>query len=168
MTKPVLLAGLLGGVLGAIICFALLRAFPSEAKSAAPTNPTLTAPPTVPQDGRAFADDLVAKLKDRKDEELKSRIRLAYRELNDEEFNKGMWEPFLQARTDFANIYGKSLSIELARENVVSQDIVRFTYLERHEHGCGVWSIVCYNSPSGWQVIGFRHLKVEVAFEMLK
>lgn len=166
MTKPVLLAGLLGGVLGAIIGFVLVRVFAADAKSASSAGPTQQQ--TAPQDGRAFANHIIALLKDKKDNELKGLVRLAYRELNDEEFNKGMWEQFLKARTDFVALYGKSLSIEFARENVVSQDVVRFTYLERHEHGCGVWSIVCYNSPTGWQVIGFRHLKVEVAFEMLK
>jgi hypothetical protein len=163
VSKPVLLAGLLGGVLGAIIGFALMRSFPPAAKFA-PSTPTPIASP----EARQFADDLVAKLKAGKDEEVMSSVRLAFREMPDDQFNQTVREPYLFVRKHFPQQYGPSRGFEFVRENVVSEDIARFVYLERFAHGCIVWTIVCYNTPTGWQVIGFQHLKLEAAFQVLK
>ena len=164
MSKPVLLAGLLGGVLGALICFALMRAFPPPAQSATQTSNA----PTAPSDGRDFANDIIAKMKAGKDEEIKSTIREAYRDVPDPVFEEEMWKRHLTVRKEFPARHGKSLGFELARETVIAPDIVRFTYIERFEHDCMVWTFVCYNSPGGWQVIAFRNTSVDGAFALLK
>jgi hypothetical protein len=160
--RPVLLAGLLGGAVGAVLCFALTRMFPPSVK---PPPQTI---PTAPPDARAFADDIIAKLKAGKDDELKPLVRLGFRTFTDEQFDQNVWGPIVGVRKLFAAQYGRSRGIELARENVVSDDIVRFTYVERFDHDCVVWSVVCYNTAQGWQIIGFQNLKLESAFEMLK
>ena len=162
MSKPVLLAGLLGGVLGAIICFALLRSFPPA------TKPTTPPTPTASPEARAFAESLIAKLREGKDDELLSLVRQGYGEMSEERFNAEIRAPFHGVRKGFPEVYGKSLGIEFAREQPVSEDIARFVYIERFERGCVVWTVVCYNSPTGWQVAGFQHLKLEAAFQVLR
>lgn len=159
MTRPVLLAGLLGGVLGAVSSFALSRALPPAAKSPAP-------PQQAPPEARQFADTVVAKLRSGKDDEVVGLMRLAFLELPDEEFAEKVRAPFLEVRE--RKPYGPTLGFDLVRENVVAADLVRFVYLERFASGCVVWGLTCYNSPAGWQLIGLRHLKLEAAFEMLK
>lgn len=66
-----------------------------------------------------------------------------------------------------AEAYGPTLGFELARENVVAPDLVRFVYLERFASGCVVRAVACDDSPAEWQLTGLRHLKLEAAFEML-
>ena len=159
MTKPVLLAGLLGGVLGAVFAFALARTFPATPK---------LSPPPPPSEGRQFADDLIAKLKAGKSDEFTAKVRNGFPELNDEDFNQAVRQPLLTMRENFGKAYGQPSEFEFVRETAISPSVVRFAYLEKFPHGCVVWVIACYDGPQGWQVLGFRHLKLEAAFDMLR
>lgn len=161
MTKPVLLAGLVGGVVGAIVCFALLRTFTPVAKSASQTSTISQASP----EARVFADDIVAKLKADKDDEVVGLMRLAFLEMTDQQFDE-VRNSFLATRA--STPYGRSLGIDFAREYAINKDLARFVYLERFADGCVAWIITCYNGAKGWQLVGLRHMKVDAAFETLK
>jgi hypothetical protein len=166
VTRTVLLAGALGGVLGAVVSFALSRSLSPAPRGGETGAPAPAAGAQAPPEARQFADDFVAKMKAGKDDEVVAMLRRAFLELSDEQFSNAVRAPFLAARA--SKPYGPSLGVELVRERAVAPDAVRFAYLERFARGCAVWVIDCYHSPDGWQLAGFRHLKLEAAFELLR
>ncbi len=157
MTKPVLLAGLLGGVLGAVFAFALARTFPATPK---------LSPPPPPTEARLRADDLVAQLKAGKNEEFFAGVRAAFSGRNDEELNQAR-QHLLKLRDQPAAVYGPSIDFEFVRETSIGPNLVRFAYLEKFPHGCVVWTLVYYNAPDGWQVLAFTQVPLDAAFGML-
>ncbi len=165
MTRTVFLAGALGGVLGAVLSFALSRSLIPLSKPGEVQNATPSAPAQSPPEARLFADEFIVKMQTGRDTEVLAMLRRAFLELNDEEFAREVRTPYLASRT--SRPYGRSLGVERIRETVVAPDAVRFAYLERFQQGCVVWVVVCYNSPEGWQLVGFRHLKLEAAFNDL-
>ena len=157
MTKPVLLAGLLGGLVGAVFAFALARTFPTTPKS----------PPPPPSEARPLADDLVAKLKAGKNDEFLTGVRQAFSDRDDEQFNQ-VRQNLLKSREGFGKDYGGSSDFEFVRETSVGPNLVRFAYLEKYPHGCVVWTLVYYNAPGGWQVLGYTLVPLDAAFGMLR
>jgi hypothetical protein len=164
VTRSVLFAGLLGGLLGAVVSFALSRSLSPAPKPGEPA-PAQVAP-TAPPEARKFADEVMVKMQTGKDDEVLAMLRRAFLELSDEQFARDVRGAYLASRA--SKPYGPSLGVELVRETAVAPDAVRFAYLERFARGCVVWVVVCYNSPDGWQLAGFRHLKLEAAFDELK
>ena len=158
MSKPVLLAGLLGGLFGAVFAFALARTFPATPKAP---------PPPPPSEARPLADDLVARLKSGKNEEFLAGVRGAFSDRNDEEFNL-VRQNLLKSREGFAKSYGGASDFEFVRETSVGPNLVRFAYLEKFPRGCVVWTFVYYNSPDGWQVLGYTQVPLDAAFGMLR
>ena len=157
MTKPVLLAGLLGGLFGAVFAFALARTFPTTPKAP---------PPPPPTEARLLADDLVAQLKAGKNEEFLTGVRAAFSDRDDEQFNQ-VRQNLLKSRNKFAIDYGGSIDFEFVRETSIGPNLVRFAYLEKFPHGCVVWTLVYYNAPDRWQVLAFTQVPLDAAFGML-
>src|SRR6478609_5134563 len=94
-SKPVLVAGLLGGVLGALFSFALARALP------APVKPP---PPAPPSEARKFIEEVLGKLKEGKHDEFMAYLRSAYAQATDEQFaevRKGVYESRERAAKEF-------------------------------------------------------------------
>ncbi|AWM38942.1 hypothetical protein GobsT_28210 [Gemmata obscuriglobus] len=152
MTKPVLLAGVLGGVLGGAGAFVLGRAFPA-------------APAVVvekPHEARPFADDLFMKLQKGQADEFLAAVRVGDPEYDDAEFDKLIRQPMLRVREGAVRGYGGAGSFEFFRETVTAPDLVRFTYLERYPRGCLVWLLYCYRGAGGWHPIGLKFLKPDV------
>jgi hypothetical protein len=157
MTKPVWLAALVGGLLGGLFSFALARTFPYTPKP-------VQSPPS---EARQFADEVIGKLKDGKNDEFMAIMRPAFAQLNDEQFanfRKGVFD----TRTGAAKIYGPGGAFEFCRETPLSPTLVRVTYLEKYAHGCIVWSMVVYNSPDGWRVTAFSFQTSESGFPLLQ
>ncbi|MBN9119023.1 MAG: hypothetical protein J0I06_07655 [Planctomycetes bacterium] len=143
LSKPVFVAGLLGGVLGALLSFGLARALP------APVKPP---PPGPPSEARQFADHVLGKLKDGKNDEFMALLRPAYAQLTPEQFEQFRKSVF-DARANAAKLYGSAAEFEFCRESVLSPTLVRVTYLEKYAHGCVMWLMVVYHAPDGWQVV---------------
>jgi hypothetical protein len=109
-------------------------------------------PPVAPQsEARQFADELVGLLKSGKNEQF-NQVR----------------QHLLKSREKYATDYGPTTDFEFVRETSVGPNLVRFAYLERFPRGCVVWIFVYYYAPDGWQVLGYKQLPIEVAFEALK
>ncbi len=169
MTKPVLLAGLLGGFLGGVGGFVLLRSFPVPAKPPAvvETSPVIVAEPLPQSAARPLADQLVAMLKAGRQDEFFARVRPGLTELTDEQFDQFRQE-IVAMRQGFAKAYGAPGEFEFARETVVSPSLVRFAYVEKYSRGCVVCFVIFYHSPAGWQVMAFSYHPLQIAFNMLR
>ena len=157
MTKSVLFAGVLGGLLGGFGGYALLRTLPSTLKSA-------QVPDAPRSEARALADELVAKLKAGKNDEFLAIVRSGFNELTDDQFGQ-LGLQMKTMRSNFTSVYGAPSEFEFVRETTFGRDAVRFAYTEKFPRGCVVWSFTYYASPSGWQVSGFQYRKLDSAFE---
>ncbi len=158
MTKPVLLAGVLGGVLGALLSFALGRALPAPIKAP---------PPAPPSEARQFADEVIGKLKDGKNDEFMQYLRPAFAQMTDEqfaEFRKGVFD----LRAGAAQAYGAGSEFEFCRESASSPTLVRVTYLEKFPRGCIVWIMGVYHAPDGWRVASYNFQTSESGFPALQ
>ena len=158
MTKAVLLAGVLGGILGGAGAVALTRAFPTAPKLIAEK----------PHEARVLADELFTKLQKGQTEEFLAAVRSGYAELDDAAFDAGVRQPLRAAREGFAKGFGGPGEFEFHSEFAPTQGLVRFTYLERYPKGSLVWFLYAYQSTSGWHVTGFKYMKPESVFESLK
>lgn len=156
-TNPVWMAAIVGGLLGGVFTFALLRSFPSHHKE----------PPPPPTEARQFADDVIAKLHDGKNDEFIRYIRPAFAKLTDEQFAQFRKNLF-DMRAEDAKIYGQPGDFEFCRETRLSPTLARVTYLEKFAHGCVLWSLVVYNSPDGWQLVALSFQKSESGFSSLQ
>ena len=160
MTKPVLLGGVLGGLLGGAGGFALLRSFPSAAK-------TVPAADAGQSAARPLADALVATLRAGRYDEFFATVRVGLAEMTAEEFGKFRQE-IVGVRDRFAKEYGAAGGFEFARETVLSPSLVRFAYVEKYARGCVMCFAVFYNTPDGWQVIAFSYQPLQTAFNTLR
>lgn len=160
VTKPVLFAGLLGGLLGGGGGFALTRAFPAPAK------PVVVAEPD-PHPARALADELIADLKAGRDDAFFGTIRRGFVELNDEQF--AQFRQGIEAgRQKFAKDYGTRGDFEFGRETVLSPSVAQFVYVEKYERGCIAYFVVFYQTPGGWRMLAFNVKPMDAAFALLR
>lgn len=139
-SKPVLVAGLLGGLLGAVFSFALARALP------APVKPP---PPAPPSEARQYVEQVLGLLKAGKHDDFMAQLRPAFAESTDEQFaevRKQMYE----ARERDAKMFGGAGEFEYCRESVLSPTLVRVIFLEKYPRGCMVWSMIVYQAPDRW------------------
>ncbi|MCS6864237.1 MAG: hypothetical protein RMJ56_07795 [Gemmataceae bacterium] len=157
MSRTVWLAGLLGGVVGALFSLVLARVFPAPAASPAP-------PP--PSGARVFADEVVQLLKTGRYDEFFTILRPGFSELPDDEFQK-LRDGVLATRQQFVTSYGAAGELEFCRETSISPALVRLTYLEKYQRGCVAWVIVVYDAPSGWQVLAFNFPSLKEVFATL-
>lgn len=156
--QPVLLAALLGGLIGGVFSFALARTFPPPVKPA---------PPAPQSEARQFAEDLFRKLKAGHNDEFVALIRPGFGDLNDEQFTK-FREGVFEMRTKVAKAYGPPIEFEFARETPLSPSLVRVTFVEKYPRGCVLWWVVVYNTPAGWQVSAFSYQTSESGFTALQ
>jgi hypothetical protein len=149
--NPVWLAAVLGGLLGGVCAFGLARALP----------PTPKPPPDPPpSEARQFAEHVLGKLRDGKNDEFVTLIRPAFVEMAPADFAALVQNTFKvradAARPETEGGFGPGGEFEFCRETVLGPTLVRVAFLEKHARGCVLWVLVVYNSPGGWQVAGFR------------
>ncbi|QJX00152.1 hypothetical protein [Frigoriglobus tundricola] len=164
MTRSVLFAGLLGGVLGAVIAFGLTRTFPFPVPP--PPVPAPRPSDARPSAARQYTDDLIALLRAGNNEAFLKGVRQAF-PVPDERFDVEVRVPLLKQRQLWEQEYGKGSDFEFIRETALGPNLVRCAYLEKFPRGCVVWYIVVYNGPTGWQVLAFNQLSLEAAFHLL-
>lgn len=153
LTKPILIAGILGGVLGGIISFAATRFI----KPATPTA-VKSAKDEAVVEARDVVEQFIALIRAGKTEEFLGQVKMAYTFLSEERF-KEMSISYQNARITYERIYGKPLNqFDLIREAALCPDMVQFLYLERYEHGGPIWRFVMYRAIDRWRIslIEFR------------
>jgi hypothetical protein len=144
--KQLLWAGIAGGLIGALVSFALARTFPP--KPAAP-------PPAPPSEARQFGDHVIGKLKTGDRAEFTRLIRPAFAGMTNEQFAEFCQRSVFDNRDQFGKANGGAVEFEFARETVLSPSLVRLAYADKYARGCLVWVLVVYNTPDGWQVLAF-------------
>jgi hypothetical protein len=147
MTKPILLAGVLGGLLGGVCSFAVGRL----TKTPPPEKPNLTLGTiAVPPDARNKTETYVDKIRQMKYDEFVNDLKTGMIFMSDKEFAdfKQSFEVF---RTVVHGVYGTPTGeVTLLHETALTQDLVRFVYLQQFPRGAIVWTFVLYRSKDGW------------------
>ncbi len=157
LNKSILVAGLLGGVLGALASYALARSFPHTPKL----------PPPPPSEARQFADHVIGKLKDGKNEEFTALLRPAFAQMSNEDYAAFCTKLFEQ-RANSPRYLGAGGEFEFVNETAPSATLVRVTYVEKYARGCVLWILVVYNSPDGWQMSAFSVQSADSGFPALR
>ncbi len=150
MTKSIIIAGLLGGLLGGVASFAANR-FIKPVEVAKPhSEPSSSA-------AREVADAFVSKLKAAKFEEfiIDAKRGMAF---NDEKETAAFKARLNESRILYTHQLGPSLGeFELLRETALSPSLVRFVYLEKFERGGVWWVFVMYHGKDSWQLSWANH-----------
>ena len=161
--KPILIAGLLGGILGGFLSFAASRFI-----KPAVVEPPPTAKEKATEEARevvlAFLDILKAGTKEKNDEFMQQ-VERGYTYVP-EDF-KTYKEHFANSRFIYPNIFGPSLhDFELLSQTAASSNLVQFIYLEKFEHGAVVWKFIMYRAKDNWRIayVIWYH-EVQKAFE---
>lgn len=156
--KHILWAGIAGGLIGALLSFALARTFPPKPAGA---------PPAPPSEARQFADHVIGKLKTGDRAEFTRLIRPAFAGMTNEQFAEFCQKSVFDNRDQFAKSNGGAVEIEFARETVLSPSLVRLAYADKYARGCLIWVLVVYNTPEGWQVLAFSFDSESTGFRAL-
>ncbi len=143
MTRSVLFAGLLGGLLGGVFSTAASRWLPG------PTTATAAIP--VPAEARATADAYVARLRAGKYDEFVNDLKNGMVFPSEKEFDE-FRRSFELYRTVIPGIYGPlSGDVTLVREGAATPDLARFVYLQKCPNGLVVWTFIMYRGAEGWR-----------------
>ncbi|MBM3978732.1 MAG: hypothetical protein FJ304_00330 [Planctomycetes bacterium] len=157
--KYILWAGIAGGLIGALVSFALARTFPPK---------PAVAPPAPPSEARQFADHVIGKLRAGDRAEFTRLIRPAFAGMTNEQFAEFCQKSVFDNRDQFAKSNGGAVEIEFARETVLSPSLVRLAYADKYARGCLIWVLVVYNTPEGWQVLAFSFDSETTGFRALQ
>ena len=145
MTRSILAAGVLGGVLGGIVSFAASRIIvplpPSKSSSAA-------------AEARPVVDSFIGKLRDEKAEELTTEITNGRWLISEQEYASFRGQ-FNVDRARFSKQYGERTGeFELVREELRAASLVRIVYLERYQRDGVLWFFVVYRTMGEWRLVG--------------
>lgn len=141
-TKPILIAGVLGGLLGGVVSFAATRWL----KPAEPTKAE------VPAEARQVAQGFGAKLKAGKYDDFLTDVKSAMVFDGENDF-RAFQKSFEESRNLFPKVYGTPLGeLELVRETALTPNLVRFVYLEKFPRGALAWVFILYKDAERWQL----------------
>ena len=150
MTRPVLLAGVCGGLLGGAAAFVAGRLFPPNPpvdQAQSPAAQAATAP-----EARQVVEAFLGRLRDMKYNEFVEDVKAGRTFMSDTEF-EAFKKSFLDSRVVYHGAFGKSLGeYDLIRETVLRPDLVRYVYVEKFERGFLVWLFVVYRTKDGWRL----------------
>jgi hypothetical protein len=158
--RPVVLAAVLGGLLGGVFSFALARTFP------VPKQPEAH-PPEAPTEARWFADEVIGKLRDGKNDEFMALLRPAFARLSEKDY-AAFCKNLFDGRANAPQVYGPGGSFEFFGESTMSPTLVRVSYLEKYARECMIWRLVVYRGPDGWQMAAFSLQTSESGFPELQ
>jgi hypothetical protein len=146
LRKPILIAGMLGGLLGGVASFAATRLIKPVVAATPPTTKDQST-----ADARRIVEAYLQEVIEGKNDEFLAHVKLGYTFLSDEEFNN--------AKVNFKNnrlsagVFGKPLKeFELLQEIPLSPNLIQFVYLERFEHGGMIWRFIMYNGKEHWLI----------------
>lgn len=147
LRRPILIAGLLGGILGGMSSFAASRLI----KPIVPV-PPLTDKEKATAEARSIVESFLAELKEGKNEEFWAHVKLALTYHPDEVLQKAK-QKFDNERYIFLKLYGNHLhQYELLSETANSPSLIQFLYNERYEHGSVLWRFVMYRGKERWYI----------------
>lgn len=140
--RNVLVAGLLGGLLGGVGAYCAMRMSPGKVHETQAADPA----------AKAIPESLMSKLKANDPDGFAAAARGSMFNVPDMEFAQ-----FKAALIDFrqktATAYGKPTGeYELIREQSAGPDVARVIYLEKFEKGGVAWYFQMYHGPDGWKL----------------
>lgn len=150
LTRTILIAGVLGGLLGGVASYAASRIFvptkPEPAKTAIEA-----ANEEATDDARQIAENLLSLVKNDKYDEFLTQVKNAYT-TQGRDFTL-MKNQFDNTRLQYPQMFGQPLhQFELLREIAFSPDLIQLVYMERYEHGGPIWRIVFYRGQDHWRI----------------
>jgi hypothetical protein len=159
--NSVLLAGVVGGLLGGAASFALTRFLPEPAK------PDITQQQP-PSEAREYGAQLVAMLQAGQYDAFVAAPHLGSPELA-EKRAEGM-KAAIDSSREYAKLRLKGTrgEFELIRETPLGPSLTRLVYLERFPNGGVVWALGLFRGADGWQILGVTIQPVEEAFRDLR
>jgi hypothetical protein len=147
LRKPILVAGLLGGILGAVFSIAGSRFI----KPYVPTQPPTDKEKAI-ADAKMVVEALIGQVDTEKHEQFLEQIKLGYTYLSEEQFRETK-KKYDTTRNNISQIYGPPLhKFDLVRETAASPNLVQFIYLQRFEHGAVVWRFIMYKGKDAWLI----------------
>ena len=150
LTGPVVVAGLLGGLLGGVASFAASRMIaPAPATK---SDSTTEAP--IASEARQITDAFMAAVRDGATDQLAGAVKSGVWLVSDKEYASFLGQ-FTPDRARYAKQYGEpSRQFELVREVTLSPSLVRLIYLEKYPRDGILWFFVVYHSEDGWRLVG--------------
>ena len=143
-TKPILVAGLLGGVLGGVGSLGVTRWM----KPATPAKTEVGGP----AEAKQIAESYIGKLKEGKYEEFKADVKAGL-DFTSEAVSQAYNKDFDEARRVYPGASGSPTGeFDLLRETALAPDLARFVYLEKFQRGSLLWIIVVYRTPERWRI----------------
>jgi hypothetical protein len=155
--KPILIAGLLGGLLGSSASVVASRFL----------KPAPVPPPPVPNqdainEAREVVNSLLTELKDGRTERFMAHIRPAYQQMTDDQF-KQFKKDFVNARLEYPRYLGNPLGqFEVIRESADGPNLVRLTYMEKYEHSALIWRFILYRGSESWNLAYLKFDRIPV------
>jgi hypothetical protein len=149
--RPILLSGLLGGLLGGSASFIANRTI---VPTTPPAKSETAEPPRSLDEARQVAESFLANVRDGKQDQLAADVKNGVWLVTDQEFATFLGQ-FTADRARFAKQYGEpSRQYELVREVVLSPSLVRLIYLEKYQRDGVLWFLVLYHTMDGWRLVG--------------
>jgi hypothetical protein len=149
LTRPIFLAGLLGGLLGGIVAYAAVRTI-------APVPPAKTETATQgepPAEARQLVETFVAKLRSGRLKDLEEEVKRGAWLVSEQEFASFLGQ-HAGDRARFVAQYGEPGEFEFVRAMVRSPSLVKFVYLEKYQRDGVLWFFVLYHSADAWRLVG--------------
>jgi hypothetical protein len=143
--RNVIIAGLLGGLIGGGGAFAAVRWAPSKSSTA---QAQMAADPGA----KAIPESLMGKLQANDPDGFAADARSSMHVIPEPEF-AAFKASLIEFRQWATNAYGKPLGqCELIREQAAGPDVVRVIYLEKFEKGGVAWYFHLYHGAEGWKL----------------
>ncbi|MCS7022230.1 MAG: hypothetical protein NZU63_10435 [Gemmataceae bacterium] len=147
-----LVAGVAGGVCGAVMALLVNRWLPPSTSAVGPAPSAAPAEPAVDSEARQLVERCLSHIKNNRLEELTQEARASRAVVTDEDLQKFLTRLRNDRELALRN-FGKPLGeYELLRATVASASLVQFVYLERFERGAIWWMFVLYRTPERWQL----------------
>lgn len=149
-TRPILIAGVLGGLLGGGASFIASRTI-------TPVPTVKEEPPTPPQsvqEARQVAEAFLMSVRDGNRDQLAADVKNGVWLITEQEYESFLRQ-FTADRDRFVKQYGQPIRhFELVRESILCPSVVRLTYLEKYERDGVLWFFVVYHTMDGWRLVG--------------
>ncbi|MBY0514281.1 MAG: hypothetical protein K2P78_10265 [Gemmataceae bacterium] len=140
--RNVIIAGLLGGLLGGGAAYTAMRLTPGRLHEVQAADP----------EARLIPESLMAKLKANDPDGFAAAARGSMFTVTDQEF-VAFKAALIEFRQKTAAAYGKPTGeCELIREQAAGPDVARLIYLEKFEKGGVAWHFQMYHGKDGWKL----------------
>jgi hypothetical protein len=159
--KHIVIAGLLGGLLGGVASFAAARfitpAHPEDSRAHSTSTKEFSRATDDPaareaasEEARKIVETFLSLLKARNTEEFWEHVKQAYTAMTDADYKAGK-DRFTNFLIEYDGRFKGSLGeYELISETALSKDLIQYVYLERYTRGGVIWRFVMYRGKDRW------------------